>query len=134
MVSTEIEPQQSNYELSSENSNNQNDIRILLVDDRASIRQSLQLSLESKPDLKIIGSVADGSSAVSEVKTLHPDIVLIDIEMPGMNGLEATQIIKEQFQMSRRSFLAATKTMNTSISPSKQEQKDICSRTLQSWR
>lgn len=97
MVNLEIKPEQSNYEPPHENSNSQqNNIRILLVDDQISIRQSLRISLEPKPDLKIIGSAADGVTAVSQVKTLQPDIALIDIEMPGMNGLKATQIIKEQ--------------------------------------
>jgi hemolysin D len=72
-------------------------ISVLLVDDQNSIRQKLQLSLASESGLEIIGSAVDGESAIAQVKDLHPDIALIDIEMPVMNGLEATEVIKQNF-------------------------------------
>jgi HlyD family secretion protein len=76
-------------------------IRILLVDDQNIVRQGLQALLESKPDLKIIGTAEDGKSALEKVKNLRPDLVLIDIEMPGMNGLTATQKICQLFPLTK---------------------------------
>ena len=97
MVSIKIKPNTPDGELPSENHpDSHNDIRILLVDDQNSIRQDLYFSLKDKPKVKIVGSAADGQTAVSQVKTLCPDVALIDIEMPGMNGLMTTQTIKEQ--------------------------------------
>jgi outer membrane protein TolC/DNA-binding NarL/FixJ family response regulator/multidrug efflux pump subunit AcrA (membrane-fusion protein) len=72
-------------------------IRILLVDDQNSVRQGLQALLESKPDLEVVGTAEDGKSALEKVKNLRPDLVLIDIEMPGMNGVTATQKICQLF-------------------------------------
>ena len=72
-------------------------IRILIVDDQNIVRQGLQALLEPKPDLKVIGTANDGKSALEQVKNLQPDLVLIDIEMPGMNGITATQKICQFF-------------------------------------
>lgn len=72
-------------------------IRILIVDDQNIVRQGLQALLEPKPDLKVIGTANDGKSALEQVKRLQPDLVLIDIEMPGMNGVTATQKICQLF-------------------------------------
>ena len=72
-------------------------IRILLVDDQNIIRQGLQALLEPKPDLQVVGTAEDGMSALEKVKKLQPDLVLIDIEMPGMNGVTATQKICQLF-------------------------------------
>jgi HlyD family secretion protein len=86
----------ANYTNSRKN-NKPNIIRILLVDDQNSIRQKLRLSLEAEPDLQVVGSVADGQTALEQLETLQPDIVLIDIEMPGIDGLTTAKIIKERF-------------------------------------
>ena len=72
-------------------------IRILLVDDRNSVRQHLRISLETEPDLQIIGEAINGQDAIAKIAALAPDIALVDLEMPVMSGLEATQIIKERF-------------------------------------
>jgi HlyD family secretion protein len=72
-------------------------IRILLVDDQNIVRQGLQALLEPRTDLKIVGTASDGQSAIEKVEILKPDIVLIDIEMPGMSGITATQKICQQF-------------------------------------
>ena len=98
MVNLKVKPDLSNSDSLSQNSKDRLDkIRLLLVDDQNSIRQYLRSSLEPELDLEIVGSAADGQTAVSLVETLQPDIVLIDIEMPRMDGLQATQIIKERF-------------------------------------
>jgi two-component system response regulator DesR len=69
-------------------------IRILLVDDTGSVRRALRLVLSSEPDLRVIGEAADGEQAVRLAHDLHPDIIVMDLELPGMNGLDATRRIK----------------------------------------
>ena len=68
-------------------------IRILLVDDQNLVQQGIKSLLAQDPELKIIGTVKDGRSAVEQTEVLHPDVVLIDIEMPGMDGITATKYI-----------------------------------------
>ena len=72
-------------------------IRILLVDDQKLIRQGLKALLELDPEIDIIGSASDGQAAIEQVEILNPDIALIDIRMPGMDGVTATRIISERF-------------------------------------
>jgi HlyD family secretion protein len=72
-------------------------IRILIVDDQNIVRQGLQALLEPKPDLEVIGTANDGKSALEQVKHLQPDLVLMDIEMPTMNGVTATKKICQLF-------------------------------------
>jgi DNA-binding NarL/FixJ family response regulator len=69
-------------------------IRILLVDDAGSVRRALRLTLTSEPDLRVIGEAADGEQAVRLAHDLHPNIVLMDLRLAGMNGLDATRRIK----------------------------------------
>jgi hemolysin D len=76
-------------------------IRIILVDDNNSIRETLCSYLAPQPDFKIVGSVDNAQTAIEQIKTLNPDIVLMDIEMPGMNGVEATRMISRQFNQSK---------------------------------
>ena len=72
-------------------------IRILLVDDQNIVRQGIQALLEPRPKLKVVGTASDGNSAIEQVGTLMPDIVLMDLEMPGISGITATQKICQQF-------------------------------------
>ena len=71
-------------------------IRVLLVDDHEIVREGLRSLLESQPDIKIIGEAANGRAAVESSERLHPQVVIMDLSMPGMNGLAATQAIKQQ--------------------------------------
>lgn len=66
-------------------------IRILLVDDQAVVRAGLRTILEAHDDLEVVGEAAAGREAIDLTTTLVPDVVLMDIRMPGMDGLEATQ-------------------------------------------
>lgn len=72
-------------------------IRILLVEDQHILRQGIQALLEHRPKLKVVGTAEDGYRAIEQVSILMPDVVLIDIEMPGMNGITATRKIRQQF-------------------------------------
>jgi DNA-binding NarL/FixJ family response regulator len=70
-------------------------ISILLADDHAIVRDGLRLLLEAHADFKVVGSAADGREALNEARRLRPDIVVMDVSMPSMNGIEAAQAIGE---------------------------------------
>jgi two-component system, NarL family, response regulator LiaR len=71
-------------------------ISIMLADDHPFIRQALKILLETEPDMKIVAEASNGAEAVDLACNLHPDIVIMDIGMPVMNGLEATRQIKQK--------------------------------------
>jgi HlyD family secretion protein len=79
------------------NKSDRDNIRILIVDDQNVVRQRLQMLLEPEPDLAVVGTANDGSKAIKQVESLRPHIVLIDLEMPGMDGVEATRVISKRF-------------------------------------
>ena len=68
-------------------------IRILIADDHPLFRDGLRALLESVPDMQVIGEAATGDEALTQAHTLQPDIILMDLKMPGMNGIEATRRI-----------------------------------------
>jgi DNA-binding NarL/FixJ family response regulator len=69
-------------------------VRILIVDDHELVRRGLRSILQTRPEWEICGEAADGSKAVEKVRELKPDIVLLDITMPHMNGLDVARIIR----------------------------------------
>ena len=75
--------------------------RILVADDHSSFRHLLRLFLELNPDWEVCGEAADGSEAVSRAAELNPDIVIMDLDMPKLNGFEATRKIHEQLPATR---------------------------------
>ena len=72
-------------------------IRVLLAEDHTIVRKGLRSLLESEADLEVVGEAEEGRQAVQMVRQLLPDVVVMDISMPGLNGLEATRQIKAQF-------------------------------------
>jgi DNA-binding NarL/FixJ family response regulator len=73
-------------------------IRTLLVDDQKLIRQCLRVLLASDPQIEVVGEAAHGAAAVAQVEELEPDVVLMDISMPVMDGVEATRQICDRFE------------------------------------
>ncbi|MBE9216344.1 response regulator transcription factor [Plectonema cf. radiosum LEGE 06105] len=76
-------------------------ITVLLVDDQHLIRQGLKTLLELEPDLEVVGEAANGKEAVELVETLQPNVILMDIRMPLMDGVAATREIKQKFAQTK---------------------------------
>lgn len=72
-------------------------IRVLLVDDQKMVRESLKISLKSEADIEIVGTANNGIAAIEQVELLHPDIVIMNMEMPGLDGASATKQITNRF-------------------------------------
>ncbi len=72
-------------------------IRILLVDDHTLVRAGVRRLIEDQPHMVVVGEASNGQQAVANAAELQPDVILMDIGMPDMNGLEATEIIKKRF-------------------------------------
>ncbi len=70
-------------------------IRILLADDHTILRAGLRMMLNAQPDFEVVGEAQDGRQAIQEAQRLQPDVILMDITMPDMNGIEATRQIKK---------------------------------------
>ncbi len=65
-------------------------ISVLIADDQDLVREGLRMLLEAEPDLGVAGEAADGGQAVAQARLLDPDVILMDVRMPKMNGIEAT--------------------------------------------
>ena len=80
-----------------ENANDgKTEITCLIVDDHEGVREGLRLSLSRAPHIRVVGEASDGASAVALAERRRPDVVIMDVRMPGMDGLEATKLITEK--------------------------------------
>lgn len=71
-------------------------ITVVLADDQALMRMGFRMVLEAEDGITVVGEASDGASAVSQARALHPDVILMDVRMPGMNGIDATAAISQQ--------------------------------------
>jgi DNA-binding NarL/FixJ family response regulator len=81
-------------------------ITVLIVDDHASIRKSLRYLLEATDDIQVLGTASNGVEAVAEASSHCPDVAVIDISMPLMDGMEATRQIRERCPLTRVMMLS----------------------------
>ncbi len=68
-------------------------IRVLIADDHGVVREGLERLISALPDMEVVGLAADGADAVEQCRTAHPDVVLMDLEMPRVDGIEATRLV-----------------------------------------
>ncbi len=76
-------------------------IRVLLADDQSLVRAGFRMILKAERDIEVVGEAADGEEAVRQVEALEPDVVLMDIRMPGLDGIQATREIVERHSATR---------------------------------
>jgi len=71
-------------------------IKVLIVDDHVIVRQGIRALLLTEPDLAVVGEAGNGAEALAKARALHPDVILMDLMMPGMDGIEATRALVQQ--------------------------------------
>lgn len=71
--------------------------RILLAEDHNTVREGIKMLVNAQPDMEVIGEAADGRAAIAQTRELHPDLLVMDISMPELNGLKATEILRNEF-------------------------------------
>jgi DNA-binding NarL/FixJ family response regulator len=76
-------------------------IRVLLADDQALLRMGFRMILEAQADIEVVGEASDGAAAISMTRALRPDVVLMDVRMPGMDGIQATDAVRTAFPETR---------------------------------
>ncbi|MFN0049558.1 MAG: response regulator [Cytophagales bacterium] len=76
-------------------------IKLLIVDDHQVVRKGVSTLLENEPDIEIVGEAADGFEAIEKIKLLNPNVVLLDISMPKMNGIETAELIQKNHKTVR---------------------------------
>ncbi|HEV7127104.1 MAG TPA: response regulator transcription factor, partial [Ktedonobacterales bacterium] len=72
-------------------------IRVLIADDQAIVCEGLKVVLNASARVRVVGTASDGAEALRQAELLHPDVVLMDLKMPGMSGIQATRMLRERF-------------------------------------
>lgn len=83
--------------MNEDNQSDQGTIRVLIVDDHGMVRRGLNAYLKNEPGIEVVGDAKDGQQALALCERLHPDVVLMDLVMPEMNGVDATQTIHQRW-------------------------------------
>ena len=83
-------------------------IRVLIADDQALVRGGFRMILNAEKDIDVVGEAADGSEAITRTRELEPDVVLMDVRMPGIDGIEATRRLLDGAPESRRVLMLTT--------------------------
>ena len=83
-------------------------IRVLIADDHSLVRSGLRGMLDAQEDMEVVGEAEDGAKAVDEAIRLHPDVVVMDIRMPGLDGIEATRRLQAQGERAPRVLVLTT--------------------------
>jgi two-component system response regulator NreC len=76
-------------------------IKVVVADDHTILRQGIKALLDNQEEIEVVGEAKDGREAIKAIEALSPDVILMDIAMPGLNGLEATRRIKKKFPMTK---------------------------------
>ena len=76
-------------------------LRVILADDHVTVRHGLKLLIDSQADMKVVAEAGDGEAAIRQALELKPDVIVMDISMPGMNGLAATRALKKSLPDAR---------------------------------
>ena len=97
--------------------------RVLIVDDMPQVRQDLRVLLQLSNEIEVVGEAGDGQEAIRQAEQLHPDVVILDLEMPVLNGLQATQQIKK-FQLAPRVVILSVHSEQNDIEASFQAGAD----------
>jgi len=74
-------------------------MKVLIVDDHATVRMGIRLVLQAAVDVKVVGEAGDGRSAISMARALNPDVILMDLRLPRLDGIEATKVLHESYRV-----------------------------------
>ena len=76
-------------------------IRVLIADDQPLMRAAFEMTLRPEKDIEVVGEAADGREAIEQARLLHPDVILMDIRMPELDGVEATRILSSESEVTK---------------------------------